>query len=332
MEIIKKILINSTVIIILLVSLLLIRKQFQKSSFYLSEIECDIPIDNIFCCSSSDFIVQADENNIHLIKQYGVMQSYSFDFIVKRVDYDNKNALMISDSDELYMFNFSQNSVSEVLLHDVKLCRVFGDSYAAISNDGTLFVWGDNSNHIFSTSVPEIIEEPTKIETISDVADIRFNSMYSLLLTEDGDVYESGKNNDNSFSCIKELQNIQSINVGYGSLAVGDDGSVDFWFDDFYSGSESPDFANASYISQSCNNNKLKNFSTGTGYWVCSDNKKTLWCWGEDFLTKRTRKEIKFFREPTCLKGISGIDNVYPCQANIFVTKQDKIYIVKAHD
>ncbi len=312
--------------------LFILIKKNDKNMLYLSEIKYDGSFDMLYSSINSRNLAVVENNEIHFLNKFGTEKLIKVDFDIKYLDYDSEKALIISDSNILYLYDLRKNILSDKIMDNVKICRVWGESYAAVDENGDLFVWGDNSHHIFSTSVPEIIEEPKKIETISDVADIRFNSKYSILLTENGNVYESGENNDNSFSRIKELQDVRSINIGSGSLAVRSDGSAVYWLNSYYSGWQSPYIANTSDITQICNDNRLSNYSPGTVYWICSDKNKNLWCWGEDVLTKNNSKAIKFFNEPTCLKGISEIDNVYPCGANVFVTKQDKIYIVKAHN
>lgn len=326
-----RIIIIVLIVIILLLIIFLLNLKKDNNMLYLSEIKYGGNLDTVYSSINSSDLAVVESNEIHFLNKFGNEKSVKVDFDIKYLDYDSEQALIISDSDALYLYDLRKNELSNKILDNIKICRLWGESYAAVDNNGDLFVWGDNSDHIFSTSVPETIEEPKKIEAITNVADIRFNSMYSFLLTENGDVYESGKNNDDSFSCIRELQNVRFIGNGYGNLAVRSDGSVVYWLDSYYSGKQSHYIANTYDISQICMDNELENFISGAGYWVCSDKNNNLWCWGEDVLTKNNSKSIKYFDQPTRLKGLSEIDNVYPCGENVFVTRQDKLYIVKAH-
>lgn len=155
----------------------------------------------------------------------------------------DKNLYSVSESFE-GLSNNVQDSVSDILLTDVVDVSVgdnypYGRSYAAVTGDGKLYVWGNNSYGQLGIGDVDYVDKPMPVDYIDNVEKIKMGS-YSFLMTKDGNVYESGYNDENQerlhkFTKISALNDIINIYDSNENIAVDSNGKVYCWKDGFYS-------------------------------------------------------------------------------------------------
>ncbi len=135
----------------------------------------------------------------------------------------------------LLTFCFRHNDQNEgsVRLRAGKVVQMarYNDS-AAITEDGTLYVWGDSC----SDTVPE--------KFMDNVVSVSLGGAHSAAVTTDGDLYTWGYNdngqlgdgtNDDSSTPVKIMENVASVSLGeYNSAAITKDGTLYIWGDNAY--------------------------------------------------------------------------------------------------
>ncbi len=117
------------------------------------------------------------------------------------------------------------------------------DFYFAVTQEGELFGWGDNTHGTLGDIGKKMITVPTSIKVPGDhdVVQVAGGSVHALILTEDGSVYSVGNNTDGQLGLadvslatephlVEGLENIVDVAAGHDfSLAVAEGGTVYAW-------------------------------------------------------------------------------------------------------
>ena len=123
------------------------------------------------------------------------------------------------------------------ILNNVKSVD-FGNYYGgAITEDGSLYMWGYNAYGQIGNGTTVSQTTPTKI--LSNVKSISLSSLHSAAITEDGSLYMWGYNSygqvgngksENQVRPVKILSDVVSVAVGHAhSAAITKDGSLYMW-------------------------------------------------------------------------------------------------------
>ena len=103
---------------------------------------------------------------------------------------------------------------------------------AAVLEDGSLYVWGNNVDGCLISGLPEVIEKPTRVDGIEGVLSVSLGDGYGFIaLTDSGKVYCM----DSTYkkpTFISQLKNITAVCKGGGYAAVTVDGDLYTWGDD----------------------------------------------------------------------------------------------------
>ena len=128
------------------------------------------------------------------------------------------------------------------ILDHVKSVSIGGYHSGAITEDGSLYMWGDNTYGQIGNGTREICLKPTKI--LENVKSVSLGGYYSGAITEDGSLYMWGNNSycqlgtGTEASCsepTKILDHVKSVSFGNNSCgAITEDGSLYMWGASFY--------------------------------------------------------------------------------------------------
>ncbi len=113
---------------------------------------------------------------------------------------------------------------------------------AAITEDGSLYMWGGNDNGQLGNGTEEDSSTPVKI--MDNVAAVSLGAYHSAAITEDGSMYLWGSNSSGklgngtttkSSTPIKIMDNVAAVSLGGGhSAAITEDGSLYMWGLNYY--------------------------------------------------------------------------------------------------
>ena len=146
--------------------------------------------------------------------------------------------------DKSYTTN-DDNYTPKKIMDNVKAVSLGESHSAAITKDGSLYMWGDNSRYQFGNGTHEDSTVPIKI--MDNVKSVSLGQDHSAAITEDGSLYMWGFNCDGQLGIgvpeeigipqsssvpIKILDNVKSVSLGdFHSAAITEDGSLYTWGD-----------------------------------------------------------------------------------------------------
>lgn len=295
--------------------------------------------EKIFCSPVSDELAVIIDGKLNMYDKEGSLRTYDADYNIEYMSYTDDTALIIDDNSNLYMYSFERGKSSEVVLKDVIYCDISLNSYAAVTKNGELYVWGDNEYKLLGTD-KKYVESPEKVKNINDVKKIELDGDYSLALTADGSVYECGLiyYNDSSpiyyseFAKISELTEISRIYSSGGKrTAVSVDGKVTYWCrkygcDTMKSIKEDENCK----ISEISTKNKLSKFSSGGRFIICADEKGNVYLLGEDISLKNNTLGIQNVSSPKKIYRSQKIKSIYAGYSTAFIVRKNKIVVVGA--
>lgn len=122
---------------------------------------------------------------------------------------------------------------------------ILGDRHsAAITTDGSLYMWGDNTSGKLGNGTSDDSNVPIKI--MDNVTSVSLGDSHSAAITTDGSLYMWGENfvygqlgNNTSIYCstipVKIMDNVASVSLGgWHSAAITNDGSLYMWGSNIY--------------------------------------------------------------------------------------------------
>ena len=129
------------------------------------------------------------------------------------------------------------NSSSTLPEKSVKYVALGSYHSAAITKDGSLYMWGYNNYGQLGNGSTTNSYTPVKI--MENVAAVSLGSYHSAAITKDGSLYMWGYNNygqlgngstTNSYTPVKIMENVAAVSLGsYHSAAITKDGSLYMW-------------------------------------------------------------------------------------------------------
>jgi len=304
--------------------------------FYL-ENEPDV----IFSSSFTNDLFVITDGELTVYDENGNSKKMLTTYKLKSIFPANDTIWVIDIENNLYSID-SKSKKSTFVLSDVIDFSCGSGSYAAIIENGDLYVWGENTDYILGVGEKSNIEEPFLVSSVHNVKKVELRNRYALLLDEHGQVYECDlvdykkSEKDSStpgyvkeFQSIDELENIQNIISGYGNIAIKNTGEIYYWFSGFKSNLKHPYVGDLSEISAYCERANIMDYSTGLMFYLGINGSGEVYYWGVDIITKATRKEEKIARYPTKIKQIKNAEAVYAGRNIGYVKKGKSIIVLK---
>lgn len=203
----------------------------------------------------------------------------------------------------------------------------------AVTTDGSVWTWGDNSYGQLGDHTTTSREEPAKVDYLNDVKQVVAGGSYSLALTEEGTVWAWGENwsgifgNDVSMNAapveIKELRNIAALSSGKNELLLlKNDGTV--W-------SLSLKNENTSNLNiEQKQIDKLVNIiaiASGDNFHLALKNDGTVWAWGENSSGQLGDGTLDSKLEPIQIPDLKKITEISAGPETSFaIGEDDQIY------
>ena len=334
----KKLFIILSCIVTVLAIFLLITN-FSNKKYIMFSLENEP--EGIFSSSFTNDLFVVTDGELTVYDENGNSKKMSTTYKLKSIFPVNDIIWVIDIENNLYSID-SKSKKSTFVLSNVIDFSCNSSSYAAIIENGNLYVWGSNEYYELGVAEKNNIEEPVLVSNVHNLKKVGLGGKYSLLLDERGQVYECGvvdyKKTEKGtsdpvyakeFRSIDELENIQDIITGYGSVAVKNTGEIDYWFSGFNSNRKNPYVGDLSEISAYCEDTNIINYSSGLEFYLGISDNGEVYYWGWDIITKATRKEEKIAMYPTKIKQIKNAEAVYAGRNVGYVKKGKTIIVLK---
>lgn len=291
----------------------------------------------VFSSPTSNHLILLIKGNINVLTDDGKITEYPTDYEVEYVSFNNDEALLIDSKSNLYRYSFKNKESFGPLLGNVCHCDISLNSYAAVTKDGELYVYGDN--HYAQLGIKEeYATEFRKIEYLNDVKAVDLNGDISVALTAQGEVYQCGliyydKEKKpvvfSEFKRIKELSNVTKVYSHMGNIAVKVSGDVVYWNRKLNMDTEeSMQFPDNINISDFCSQNDMTDYSPGGVFNACIDSKGAVYLWGEDITEKKSLAKTTIDL-PTQIYQSERIDSIYSGYNVIYLKIQDKLLLLR---
>ena len=295
-----------------------------------------------------DYIGSNDYSNELAVVTDGELVLYDEQGVAHAIDTDIRIAKafplehiiwVIDVENNLYQITYGENKeieISDVILTDVEIVECDNYQTVAITTKGDLYVWGENISYSLGFPGQEHIDEPTKVDNLSNVKQCVLHNGSTVVLTNEGNVYVAGSNIKNTsflnqYTKLNQLEDIENL-YGNGDFIYTQktDGSILMW--------RSIDFETDEVVligqimeerTASINSKHIKRISTGIYYAIGVNDEGEVYYWGLDVFTRPTdkggHKNIRTIKE---LPGLEAVDDVYGGCYIAYVKKGLTIYII----
>jgi uncharacterized repeat protein (TIGR02543 family) len=133
--------------------------------------------------------------------------------------------------------NEDLNDVNQLLMKNAQTISLGYYHSSAITEDGSLYMWGYNGYGALGDGTTEHKLSPVKV--LNDVVSVSLGTSHSAAITEDGSLYVWGSNTygelgdgttEDKLSPVKVLDHVVSVSLGeWNSAAITEDGSLYMW-------------------------------------------------------------------------------------------------------
>jgi hypothetical protein len=147
----------------------------------------------------------------------------------------NGEALILTESGQAYRYAPEDMMVTLMPSAEgaIRLAVSGSGLYMIVKADGTVWGWGDNSNHLLGKDKPLQVVNPVQIEGLRDIVDIQLGTDHALALDSSGGVYSWGSNMTGQLGRIPaiferwtEFADVSGVKQLEGKYFIRDDGSV----------------------------------------------------------------------------------------------------------
>jgi alpha-tubulin suppressor-like RCC1 family protein len=234
--------------------------------------------------------------------------------------YVQRDAICPDENKDLYSFDMKTDK-SRKLLGGVCDISVGNWVNGAVTEDGKLYLWGENAGHYVAGSSP--VNEPTEYKSDVHWVDIESGLQYLLLLDDKGNVYESRTTEDTyPIKKIDALKDIESIYCCSEKIAVSKNGHINYWKGDF--GSDR--YNSSKKIESVLNGLKPTSFRLGAEYSVAVVGDEAYF-WG-CFGPSKYNKGMDDVLSPKYDSGLTDFDDIC-CGSFTYVRKGKTVRIYK---
>lgn len=292
-----------------------------KQSYVTSTLNCQTDLGCVpdFAFASGDLYVFFNEY-LDVCDLNGKCTSHTTGHKVVKADGGKKSMYFIDENKDLYSFDMKTDK-SRKLLGGVCDISVGNWVNGAVTEDGKLYLWGENAGHYVAGSSP--VNEPTEYKSDVHWVDIESGLQYLLLLDDKGNVYESRTTEDTyPIKKIDALKDIESIYCCSEKIAVSKNGHINYWKGDF--GSDR--YNSSKKIESVLNGLKPTSFRLGAEYSIAIVGDEAYF-WG-CFGPSKYNKGMDDVLSPKYDSGLTDFDDIY-CGSFTFVRKGKTVRIYK---
>lgn len=226
---------------------------------------------------------------------------------VQEVSSGEQHSLAITDDGTLYAWGdntygqlgngtsggYSTTPTVVTGISNVKFIATGYRSSYAVTEDGTLYAWGDNSSGQLGDGTKTSRTSPTKITGISNVQKVSSNKNHTLAIQEDGTLYAWGANKTSQLGngtttdhytpgVVPGIGKVKAISNGHHhSAAVGIDGKVYVWGDNTWF--ETGDGKNKREPTLMPGIENAVDIDCGFAHNICLTEEGDVYTWGYDY-------------------------------------------------
>jgi alpha-tubulin suppressor-like RCC1 family protein len=227
---------------------------------------------------------------------------------------------------------FSDNpEIHEISLPEpISSIEMGDDSFAAITEEGSLYLWGDNSYGSLGNGTELPIEEPYYVESLTNVSKVICQFGATMVLNDEGALFISGRNGlelelvDNSYEAPRSTQFIQieglpaivdiGVTGGTHLFALDSKGNLYAWGG--YYGFHAPEMqeTDSTFVS----------IESGYDTLVLMDDSGSVYFTGPFYFGGHE----DFYQTPTRISGAKKDEEIFASTETFYARKGDKILII----
>ena len=241
--------------------------------------------------------------------------------------YENRG-LIINSSGDVYNLSIKNDTVDVQKITRIEnaiQCCMYDNSFAVITSDGGLYVWGNNKDSQLGVRNIEHISSPIKVDYISNALNIFMSEDYSLVLLKSWEVLQSGRlyftdnstRNNRVFSIVEDLSDANLIKISNNrKVFVTKNNDVKYFC-----------YLNGIFSLESpLQKENITDIGVSDGLisFLNEDGEVFAMAGGRVDSTQ----DIPFYAEK--VQGLENIESIY-CNNNntLFAKKQDKLYVIR---
>lgn len=246
-------------------------------------------------------------------------------------DYRSKNEMIaLRDDGTVFIMDlFTFESVEIPLPEKVRDVEIGFNSYAAITEDGDLYLWGSNLNGSLGNGTEDPIDTPYRVDSLKNVTRVICEKAVTLVLTSDGRSFYAGVGAYQppdrgveilcvaEFTPITNLPSIKDIGLLYGGSFYFLDQTGHLYLWGAFVNEGSPKFLNL--------NTTFVDMKTGHVTLLMLDENGTVHYAG--ILKFGNYTEQGSIPQP--VSGLGGMDRIFESNERIYAQKGDQLWIIE---
>jgi len=291
-----------------------------------------LPADYRIISSGRGMFVVTEDGSLFWLNSKGKWDELSLDMKeTKDIKSNNtSDTIMVLRNDgTVYTVQpFSDNpEIHEIPLPEpISSIEMGEDSFAAITEEGSLYLWGDNWYGALGNGTETPIETPYRVESLSNVSKVICRSGETMVLTDDGALFISGRNGlakdansyevsySTQFIQIEDLPPFADIGFSRGFFALDINGNLYAWGG--YSSSHVPEIL--------CKDQSFVSIESAIDTLVLLDDSGSVFFIGRFFFGGYS----EWYSTPTSIAGVRNADEIFASSKTFYVRKGDKILII----
>jgi hypothetical protein len=293
-----------------------------------------LPDDYRIISSGRGLFVVTEEGSLYSLNSKGKWDELSLDMKdakdIKSTYYSDTIMVLRNDGTVYMVQPFIDNPEILEIPFSVPIASIeMGeDSYAAITEEGSLYLWGDNWYGALGNGTDKPIEEPYYVESLSNVSKVISKAGSTMVLTDEGTIFVCGRSgmvaNDNpnevasstKFIQIEDLPLVADIGIlGVRNFfALDNNGNLYAWGGRW--GWHAPEIqkTNSTFVS----------IDSGDETLVLMDDAGSVFFIGPFYFGGYE----EWYRDPTSIAGVRNADEIFASSLTFYARKGDKIIII----
>ena len=249
---------------------------------------------------------------------------------IKSTYYSDTIMVLRNDGTVYTVEPFSDNpEIHEISLPEpISSIEMGEDSFAAITEEGSLYLWGVNSYGSLGNGTETPIETPYYVESLSNVSKVICKSGETMVLTTEGTVFISGRNgvtkDDNSTEISFSAHFIQiegfppvadiGITAGANLFALDINGNLYNWGDSMAGHAPEKMKTDSTFVS----------IESGDDTLVLLDDSGSVFFIGRFYFGGYS----EWYDTPQRINGVRNADEIFASTKTFYARKGDKILII----
>jgi hypothetical protein len=293
-----------------------------------------LPDDYRIISSGKGLFVVIEDGNLFWLNSKGKWDELALNIEnVKDIKstYNSDTIMVLRNDGTVYTVDpFSDNpEIHEITIPEPVSSIEMGEySFAAITEEGSLYLWGTNAYGSLGNGTELPIEEPYYVESLSNVSKVICMYCETMVLTDEGSLFISGNSgvleNDNSYdppysTHFMQIENLPSIaDIGITSranfYALDINGNLYAWGEIYVWEPPEMQKMDLTFVS----------IESGYETLVLLDDSGSVYFTGPFYFGGYEQ----FYRTPTRISGVRNADEIFASKGTFYAREGDKILII----